>query len=541
MNGWEGGRRPITIAILAMGGEGGGVLSDWIVSLGEEAGYVAQSTSVAGVAQRTGATVYYVELFPPHEASTGNARSEPVLGLFPTPGQVDIVIASELMEAGRAIQRGFSTPDRTTLIASTNRVYAITERIALGDGRTDSEQLLSGLRAGSKRLIAADFSRLAAEAGSVISASLFGALAGSSTLPFSPEDFERAVRRSGKAVETSMAAFERGFEAAQEPAPAPSGPPSVGPVEVTIGRRPPEDPEQQAAVEAEQRHQALSISSPEQLVGPRLKAQAARVAEFPESARSMLVHGCVRTAVFQNVEYTERYLERVARVAALDAGHAAEAKLTHEVARHTALWMCYQDTIQVALQKIRTRRVKSVRDEARAKATELVQVREYLHPQVEEITDTLPTALGRRLTRSKWFVSLVNRLTRNGMIVNTTSIIGFTALWIMAAMRPVRPRSFRFGREQAAIDDWLALVTDLAASDYTLACELAECPKVMKGYGQTHAHGTQSFKVLMDGADRLRGRDDGAKILAKLRTAALADEDGSALSAASLSLLPVAS
>ena len=54
----------IKIAILAMGGEGGGVLADWIVDLGEHNGYIPQTTSVPGVAQRTGATIYYVELFP---------------------------------------------------------------------------------------------------------------------------------------------------------------------------------------------------------------------------------------------------------------------------------------------------------------------------------------------------------------------------------------------------------------------------------------------------------------------------------------------
>jgi indolepyruvate ferredoxin oxidoreductase beta subunit len=285
----------------------------------------------------------------------------------------------------------------------------------------------------------------------------------------------------------------------------------------------------------------LAITDPARLVGVRLKTCAARISEFPEPARSMLVHGCVRTGVFQDAKYSERYLERVARVAALDADRAGDARLTREVARHTALWMCYQDTIQVALQKIRARRVKSVRDEARAQDTQLVQIREYLHPQIEEIVDTLPTALGRRLTRSRWFVRLVNRLTRNGLIVNTTSVVGFTALWSMAALRPLRPRSFRFGREQVAIDAWLALVTDLAAEDYALACELAECPKVLKGYGQTHAHGTQSFGVLMDSAARLRGRADGAEVLAGLRAAALADEDGSALSAATLGLLPTTS
>ena len=128
--------RPITIAILAMGGEGGGVLAEWIVDLAEHAGYIAQMTSVPGVAQRTGATNYYVELFP--KSGTTANTGPPVLGLTPVPGDVDIVIASELMEAGRAVQRGLVTPDKTTFIVSTNRVYAMTEKIALADGRVDS-------------------------------------------------------------------------------------------------------------------------------------------------------------------------------------------------------------------------------------------------------------------------------------------------------------------------------------------------------------------------------------------------------------------
>ena len=111
--------QPIKIAILAMGGEGGGVLADWVVDMGEANGYVAQTTSVPGVAQRTGATIYYVELFPRADAEAAGAR--PVLALMPLPGDVDVVLASELMEAGRAVQRGLVTKDRSTLIASTHR------------------------------------------------------------------------------------------------------------------------------------------------------------------------------------------------------------------------------------------------------------------------------------------------------------------------------------------------------------------------------------------------------------------------------------
>ena len=133
-----------------MGGEGGGVLADWIVDLGEHNGYIAQTTSVPGVAQRTGATIYYVELYPRAQAERDGGM--PVLALMPLPGDVDVVLASELMEAGRAVQRGLVTPDRTTLIASTHRVYSIAEKTALGDGRVDSAAAARACRSGGQAL-----------------------------------------------------------------------------------------------------------------------------------------------------------------------------------------------------------------------------------------------------------------------------------------------------------------------------------------------------------------------------------------------------
>ena len=145
--------RPITIAIVALGGEGGGVLADWIVDVAQHGGYIAQATSVPGVAQRTGATVYYVELFP--KAAAQAAGREPVLGLLPMPGDVDVVLASELMEAARAVERDFVTPDRTLLIASTHRVFAMTEKIALADGRVDfrrTAERLSHRRPSARRV-----------------------------------------------------------------------------------------------------------------------------------------------------------------------------------------------------------------------------------------------------------------------------------------------------------------------------------------------------------------------------------------------------
>jgi len=205
--------QPIKIAILAMGGEGGGVLADWIVDLGEHNGYIAQTTSVPGVAQRTGATIYYVELFPRARADADGGR--PVLALMPLPGDVDVVLASELMEAGRAVQRGLVTPDRTTLVASTHRVYSIAEKSAMGDGRVDSAQLLTHAGRAAKRFVRFDMAQAAEEAGSVISAVLFGALAGTGVLPFSRTQFEATVERGGVGVKPSLRAFASAFERAQ--------------------------------------------------------------------------------------------------------------------------------------------------------------------------------------------------------------------------------------------------------------------------------------------------------------------------------------
>ncbi|MGI5135458.1 indolepyruvate oxidoreductase subunit beta family protein [Streptomyces sp. CA-106110] len=544
---WSSGQRPITLAILALGGEGGGVLADWIVEVGEKAGWISQNTSVAGVAQRTGATVYYVELFPPPpDGAPEGGRTAPILSLFPTPGEVDIVIASELMESGRAVQRGFSTPDRTTLITSTHRVYAVDEKIQLGDGRVDSDELFAAARRASKLLVAADFAHMAETAGTVISASLYGALAGSGTLPFTREQFEAPIRAFPKAAENSLKAFAAAYTEAtiqtaadkEADGKAPTAPPALvgsparssGPVPVTIGRRRPETAEDRKQA-AERERTRIALTDPASLVGPSLTTQAQRTAELPAAARSTALHGVVRTAVYQSPEYADQYLERVAAIAAVDPDPDGDAALTREAARHIALWMCYQDTIQVALQKTRRHRLERVRNEAKVGDGRLAQVREYLHPQVEEITDTMPAGVGAALLRSALFRGLIHAVTHRGIVLNTTSVSGYTALAVLARLRPLRPRSLRFVREQAAIDSWLGFALSTAAQDPDLAREIIECQQVLKGYGATYAHGNESFDLLMTAARALPAGSGFAVRLKQLRAAALADEDGTQLRA----------
>jgi indolepyruvate ferredoxin oxidoreductase, beta subunit len=489
--------RAITIAILAMGGEGGGVLADWIVDLAEHSGFCAQTTSVPGVAQRTGSTIYYIELFP--EALAQAAGKAPVLALMPVPGELDIVIASELMEAGRAIQRGLVTPDRTTLISSTHRVYSMTEKTAIGDGRVDAGQLLSACSTAAKKFVENDFALIAAENSSVISAALFGALAGTHALPFRREQFEEAIRKGGVGVQGSLDAFAVGFQVATQP---------------------PLDHIEQARLAKRQS-------------GPRLQRLADRIQlNFPAASHDILLAGIERLADYQDEGYAAEYLDRLEAVRDLDERHGkGDYALLRETSRYLALWMTYEDAIRVADLKTRRTRFERVKQETRVHGRQLLQINEFLYPRVEEITDILPTGIGRWILKTTWARRLVTRLTERGRVVRTTSLHGFLQLYSISGLRRWRRKSLRFLEEHGRIRAWLAKLSELAREDCALAVEVAELPRVLKGYGDTYVRGRQNFDTLMAVLPKLIERSDSATCLKTLREAALADESGQKLAA----------
>ena len=204
--------RPITILIAALGGEGGGVLTDWIVAAAAQMGFPVQSTSIPGVAQRTGATTYYIEIVPVPSRELGG---RPILALSPGIGDVDIVLASELMEAGRTVAGGFVTPDRTLVIASTARSYLVVERMAMADGRYDSARLIKAIEAHSQACLLLDMETLAKQSGAMINAIMLGVIAGCGRLPIPAAVLEGAIRADGKAVDANLRGFRSGLEAAQ--------------------------------------------------------------------------------------------------------------------------------------------------------------------------------------------------------------------------------------------------------------------------------------------------------------------------------------
>lgn len=483
----------IKLAILAVGGQGGGVLTGWIEDLARANGYVAQATSVAGVSQRTGATVYYVEMAP---ASFG----QPVFSLMPAAGDVDVMIAAELMEAGRSIIRGFVTPDRTTLIASTHRNLAVSEKIAPGNGIASAEEVIAAAEVAAKGFIRADFDALAVKAGSVISASLFGALAASGALPFPRAAFEAAIMAGGKGAEASLRAFAAGYDAVVNGA--------VPQVQTTKPTR--------------------QVQGPASLMGEWQRLMA-RVATLPESAQALAEAGLAKVVGFQDLAYGADY---VTRLEALSKADRAPFTFTAQAAKYLANAMAYDDIIRVADAKTRAGRMGRIAGEMGKREANLMQVTEFLHPRAEELVSLLPAKMGARWAANPARMQTVDRLFNKGRRIRTDRLSGFLTLYILGGLKWWRPRTLRHAQEMQHLEAWIAKARAALAVNYDLAVELVKTRRLIKGYSDTHARGLSKYDRVHQGIDLVAARPDAADWARRLIEAALKDEEGKALNGA---------
>ncbi len=489
--------RPITVLIAALGGEGGGVLSDWIVSAAMRCGFPVQSTSIPGVAQRTGATTYYIEIVPLTAQELGG--KQPVLALAPGVGDVDIVLASELLEAGRCIAAGFVTPDRTTMIASVSRSYLVVEKIAMGDGRLDSARLAQAVEQHAKSHLLVDMEALARESGAMINAVMLGLIAGSGRLPIPADAFETAIRADGKAVDANLKGFRAGLDAVPSANVAPATP----------------------------------AETPARAPSPVFSHFDRAIAAMPAAARDVIAEGIRRLVDYQDEAYAQLYLDRLALIRAADERARMDGRLTREVARHLALRMSYEDVIRVAEVKIDPARMLQIAAEIDAKPGEPFTVTEFLKPGIAEMCSILPPWLAKHILALAERCGWTDRL-HWGMQVNTASISGFLRFWLLAKLRRRRPKSYRFAEEQRAIEAWLALIQEAAQLSGDLALEVAECARLIKGYGDTHKRGATNYRTIETRMIRpvLAGQIAlhlGADAVASARVAALTDPEGEAL------------
>ena len=464
--------RPITVLVGALGGEGGGVLAEWLYAAAVRAGHAAQSTSVPGVAQRTGATTYYIEV----AAQPGGAR-RPVFSLNPVPGGIDLLLSSELLETARQVGAGMVSAERTHVISSTARALTVAEKMQQGDGRVDAAALVAVLQRHCRSAELLDLAALAAQAGTAISAVMFGCIAASGVLPFERALFEATIRASGKGGEASLRGFALAFD-------------------TVAARR-----GQRAVVEA-----ALAPAP-----APDLRALARQ-----------------RLTEYQDAAYARLYDERLARVEAAEAG---AGPVTAEMTRWLALWMAFDDIVRVAALKLAASRTARVRREVAARDDEIVKTFDHFKPGVAEFAALLPAGPARRLQawdrrrvaagREPWALALK---------VGSHTVGGALALRALAALKGQRRRGSRFALEQSLIERFLTAVERGTREHPALGLALAQCGRLVKGYGSTNERGKHNLLHIVDHL-AFGGGPAAARALAvdQARQAALADDAGLAL------------
>jgi len=490
--------RPISIAVVAMGGQGGGVLTGWIVTLAENAGWVAQSTSVPGVAQRTGATIYYVEIMRPQDGK------KPVLAQMPTPGDVDVVIASEFIEAGRSILRGIVTPERTTLIASSHRSFAIGEKSAPGEGIADSGAVTEAVGVTALNSIIFDMNALAAANGSVISSAMFGALAASGVLPFAVADYHAVIEGNGKGVAASIKTFDAALEQAR------------GSGEAT--------PPQKAAPTTQ------IVPAAKRRVSPRAEALVARTETgFPPQVATMARVGLAKVIDFQDLAYGAEYLDQLEAIHQLDinlGGAEQDYALSVNAAKYIANAMAYDDVVRVADLKTRATRHSRIGEEIGIRPDQLFETTEYMHPRLEEVIGLAPIWFGRWLQNRPGLYGWLDRRISKGRRVRTYSPGWFLMLYLVAGMRSWRRASLRHRDETVHRDAWLTLASELACSNYALGVELLQCQRLIKGYSDTHARGISKFAKVTEEIKSIAHREDAAEWARRLRETAVREAEG---------------
>jgi indolepyruvate ferredoxin oxidoreductase, beta subunit len=167
------------------------------------------------------------------------------------------------------------------------------------------------------------------------------------------------------------------------------------------------------------------------------------------------------------------------------------------------------------------------------KPGEPVAIVEFLKPGIEEFCQLLPPRLATAILGLARRHGWIDRF-HWGMEVRTTTFSGYLRFLLLAKLRRYRRHTYRYREEQAAIETWLGLIATASARSTALALEIAECARLIKGYGDTLKRGAANYAAIEARliGPVLAGRMTvarGIDAIASARTAALVDPDGEAL------------
>lgn len=468
----------IKILIPAVGGQGGGVLTEWIVQAFFLEEYDSQGISLPGLSQRGGSTVYYLEAHPKPESEDQSI----IFAQFPVPGEVDLILAQEFLELGRALELGYGS-DKTTIVTSSHRVYSTLEKMPVGSGIYSDENLRKLARGFSSRFIELDALEISKENNMdelSVNAILLGALCESGALPIEKKSFVRSIEMVGVATKASLKAFEVGWEYANN-----NNQPSA---ELSAKWRKFVD------------ERADKLDDKENYLSRISKIES----DYPENLKEIMAESIYRLIDYQDLEYADKYIDEVNSIRLIDSKiQGTNYILTEQFAKNLALLMSYEDGIRVAELKIKSDRFKRIREEMRLKDDQVFHVVDYLKPDAEEIYGLLPNVLVSPVlsfVESRFFRKIWRRkkpLTM-GQTPVTNSFGGYLRLWSLTKIKFLRPYSFRYKKEYKVITAYTQAINKYAPYDYKLACLVAKSVEMVKGYGRVRRRTMDAFYRFLD-------------------------------------------
>jgi len=491
---------PIKIALLAVGGDGGSVFTSWCVNLAKNCGYFASSTSIAGVAQRTGSTLYYLELLPQIEIKKRDKT--PVLSQMPVPGYVDIVIATEIVEIGRALNRGLIS-ENTTVVFSSHRNLAISEKSSSADEIIDAKTIIEEVEKHTKsKIIYANFKKIAKKNGSVISSSLLGALSASQALPFSKENFEKVIIDDKIGVENSIRSFREAYDEVKN-----------------------ENKSEEIDTGLEKaKLKTINKNSTNKEVQKFVK----RIEHYDKSLHDIAYLGVMHTSNWHDHKWGNYYLDELEKIIKLDKKEK-NFSLSYNYAKYLSTALSYDDLIFVSSIKTSKKRLKEVREQVEAKENELVEVLDFLHPGFEEFCGFMPKGLGSKISKSNKFKNFFTKYLDRDRRMKSTNLFNFLILYFVGTLKNWRLKSFRHFEEMENVDFWNKKIKKLLETNYELAVLVVQSYRVKKGYGDTFHRSQSKFKILLDLADEIKNDLNAVPIFQEAYEIALKNPEVSAL------------
>lgn len=461
-------KKSLRVLIGTVGGQGGGVLSDWLIHGLLNANWNAVSIGLLGLSQRAGTVTYYCEASSDKEVKVVNS-------MFAVPGDVNLFIGQELLELGRLLSSGYASED-CVIVGSLGRTYTTLEKMPAEAGVYDSSIIAAAannLSPNNNYLIDAPAFVTANNLQNLTgNAFLLGVVVASEVINLPPEPFIKAIEDSEVNVKGNIQAFQLGYRMFKE-----------GKIHPGLNQ-----------LVDEKKLRASSNGKP-----PSSTYYLAEsiLGNCSEETIQLIKFSCDRLESYQDKRYVQSYLKMIEDIQG--QGQVRE-KTINAFVKNAALWLCYEDIPRVGQLKTDPDRYLKIFKEHGIDSNHIVKITDFFVPDVEQLVGMLPKPLASLVKKVGLLFSKDFESKSFPLRIQSTSIFGYWALRFLALGRYWRRQSLRHQVEMQHFNYWFNNLRRIQDQSPAVAQIVAELGRVVKGYGHVRVKAINDVYTFIDEA-----------------------------------------